>query len=116
MLPHRQQSTFEAAPHRSRHSIHTIPGLCSPPSPFPLRVLWSACACYIVPALQQPSGLHPTHPNSDALDALLDRPLLNERVEVGVKLDDELLLKLELELDLELFSAKPLLLPKGFGW
>ena len=62
MLPYRQQSVFEAALHRSHHSIHTIPGLCSPPSPSSLWVLWSACACYIVPTLQQPMGLHPTHP------------------------------------------------------
>ena len=61
MLPHRQQSTFEAAPRRSHHSIHVIPELPSAPSPSPLRVLWSACACYIVPLLQQPLGLHPTH-------------------------------------------------------
>ena len=57
MLPHKQQSAFKATLHRSHHSIHAIPGLCSPPSPSPLWVLWSACACYIVPALQQRAEL-----------------------------------------------------------
>ena len=43
--------------------------------------------------------------NSDALDALLDQPLLDEAVEVYAELDDELLLELKLKLELELFSA-----------
>ena len=40
--------------------------------------------------------------NSDALDALLDRPLLAEALDVYAELDEELLLELELKLELEL--------------
>ena len=57
--------------------------------------------------------------NSDALDALLDGPLLDEALDMDMELDDELRLQLELELELELILSYPpqalLLLPYGFG-
>ena len=44
-------------------------------------------------------------PNSHALDALVDRPLLDEALDAYTNLDNEVLLELELKLELELFSA-----------
>ena len=43
--------------------------------------------------------------NSNALDTLLDRLLLDDALEMDVELDDQLLLEPELKLELELLSA-----------
>ena len=96
------------APSRLLH-IHVIPGPCDPPSHSPLQVLWSGLCllhCARVATTVGPaSDTSSEGRNSDALDALLDQPLLDEALDMGVELDDELLLELELELELELLSA-----------
>ena len=73
-----------------------------------LRLLHCACVATTVGPASDTSS---EGTNSHALDALLDRPLLDEALAMEVELDDELLLELELELELELIPPETLLLP-----
>ena len=104
MLPHRQQTAFEAAPHWSHQSRDSW--IVFPSCPFPsagavvrLRLLHCArVATTVGPA----SDTSSEGTISDALDALQDQLLLDEAVEMYAELDDELRLELELEPELEL--------------
>ena len=80
-----------------------------PSFPFPFArvvVRWRLLHCARVATTVGPaSDTSSEGTNSDALDALLDRPLLDEALDMDVELDDKLLLELELELELKLLSA-----------